>query len=143
MGTYGRTILGTELGNINLSKVITLNKKIKRKLQELKRVEHKWDIIMERAFFLEDVIESQHSIDWKIRSSFNVEKERKCKDFLDVAEWLWYIKIQPPFLMFVGCISILFSLMIVLGEILIFTDLNKHLISGIVNTNQGYVIAQV
>ena len=143
MGTYGRTILGSELGAINMAKVVTLNQKIKRKIQELKRIEHRWDIIIESAFFLENVIESKHSAEWKIRPSFNVEKEGKCKGFLDAVEWLWYVKIQPLFLMFVGSISILFSIMIILGEILIFTDLHKNLFSGIVNTTQGYAIAQV
>jgi len=72
-----------EFGGLTLSKIVGLNKQVKKKVNELRRIENKWEITLQNAFFLEDIIESKHSIDWRIRSAFYIERKGKCGRFLD------------------------------------------------------------
>lgn len=72
-----------EYSTITYSKVTELNKAIKQKIKEWKRIEIKWEILLLDAFFFEDLIESEHSIDWRIRSPFSVERRGKFGRFMD------------------------------------------------------------
>mmetsp|Transcript_25067 Transcript_25067/g.22139 ORF Transcript_25067/g.22139 Transcript_25067/m.22139 type:complete len:109 (+) Transcript_25067:177-503(+) len=103
-------------------KIVELNKQIKKKINELKRAEIKWDIVLKNSFFLEDVIESEHSIDWRIRSAFFEERRGKFGKIMDHLEWLWYVKLQKIFFFFMGIACTFFSVLVFLYEIFTFED---------------------
>jgi hypothetical protein len=144
MSYYGKSVFGEELtsGNVNMKKIVQLNQQIKKKMEELRRVDCKWDIVLQNAFFLEDVIESKHSVDWKIRSTFCVENKSSFTNFLDTIKWVWFVKAQPVFLMVCGILSILMSLIIVVGEIVIFEGFNIPLLSELVNSAAGFLLTE-
>ena len=75
--------IAKEFGSLTLAKIVALNKQVKKKANELRRIENKWEITLQHTFFLEDIIESKHSIDWRIRSAFYIERKGKCGRFLD------------------------------------------------------------
>lgn len=75
--------LAREYDHMTYDKIVELNKQIKKKINELKRAEIKWDIVLKNSFFLEDVIESEHSIDWRIRSAFFEERRGKFGKIMD------------------------------------------------------------
>jgi len=88
-------------------------------------------------------LKAKHSIDWKIRSSFSVESKGAFANCLDTIEWVWYVKVEPCFFTFVGIATVIFSVMIVVGEILIFTGSDFGVISYLINSSGGYVMAQL
>lgn len=55
------------------SKVISLNRKLKRKIAELERMEHKYDSTLREAWVAEDVLESQSAEQWSKRSDPNAQ----------------------------------------------------------------------
>lgn len=52
------------------SKMATLNKKLKKRVKELQRVENRWDVTMNHAAHLEDVIESKNPSQWRTKPSY-------------------------------------------------------------------------
>ena len=63
--------------------MVELNCKIKLYILELKRAECKWEELLESSFLLQDVMESRHSIDHKIHSTFWEERPGKCGSLKD------------------------------------------------------------
>jgi hypothetical protein len=142
-----------EYSVMTMPKIIELNKEIKRKVNELKRVEIKWDILLKNAFFLEDIMESEHSIDWRIRSAFYVERRGKCGKFLDslgkeiydlliVLEWLWHVRLRIIVNFIFGVMSIIGSVMIFMFEVFTFEEFNVINLN-ILSPEDGFIKTQV
>lgn len=75
--------IAKDYGPLNHNKIVALNKQVKKKVLELRRIDNKWEITLHHAFFLEDIMESKHSIDWRIRSAFYIERKGKCGRLMD------------------------------------------------------------
>lgn len=64
-----------DFGDINLEKLIDLNKNIKKGLAEHIRSEKRWENLLEKAFLIEDVISSRNSSERKIKSTFWIDRK--------------------------------------------------------------------
>lgn len=70
----------------------------------MKRAETKWEILLENVFVLEDILENKNAVDFKIRSTFWVERTGDLGDLLDAFSfcflflkllvWLWHVKLK-------------------------------------------------
>lgn len=64
-----------DFGDINLQTLIELNKNIKKGLAEHIRSEKRWENLLEKAFLIEDIINSRNSSERKIKSTFWIERK--------------------------------------------------------------------
>ena len=64
------------------SKIATLNRKLKKRVNELKRVENRWDLNVKHATYLEDVIESKTPSQWRTKPSYKPSQYPKLECFL-------------------------------------------------------------
>ena len=64
-----------DFGDINMEKLIDLNKNIKKGLAEHIRSEKRWENLLEKAFLIEDIISSRNSSERKIKSTFWIDKK--------------------------------------------------------------------
>ena len=55
--------------NFNRNKAAKLNKKMTKRLSELKRLDHQWHVTVKHALMLEDLIESKNPCEWKAKIS--------------------------------------------------------------------------
>jgi hypothetical protein len=54
--------------------MIDVNKKVKKKTAEYKRANTKWEHICSECFLLEDLIDNEFSVHYKIRSTLRCQK---------------------------------------------------------------------
>lgn len=92
-----------------------MNKTVKKTLADCKRAETKYLNLLDSAFLLEDVLENQHSINFKIRSTFWVERQGILGDFIEKLLWLYYVKINAALKLIAGVVFSLFSIIIIYG----------------------------
>jgi len=55
--------------NFNRNKAAKLNKKMTKRLSELKRLDHQWHVTVKHALMLEDLIESRNPCEWRAKIS--------------------------------------------------------------------------
>lgn len=150
-------IIANEYGALSHGKIVALNKQVKIKVNELRRNDHKWEITLQKAFFLEDIIESKHSIDWRIRSAFYIERKGKCGRFIDSigihflstffpnfsTEWIWYVKLEQIFHFIFGILFVGFSIGVFFAET--FTFDNSHFFSfqSFIQSEDGFAKSHV
>jgi hypothetical protein len=138
---------------LSMPKIIDLNQEVKKKINALKRSEIKWDILLKNAFFLEDIMESEHSIDWRIRSAFYVERRGKCGKILDnlgrkspdiflFLEWLWFVRLRIIMNFIFGVLSILGSVAVFIFEVFTFEEFNVVNLN-ILSKEDGFIKTQV
>lgn len=80
--------MAEELGKVDAKKLVQLHTNVKRKVNELRRLECEAEGIADDAFFLEDVINSRNSRDKRIRSSFAHPREGFWKAFETLSNYL-------------------------------------------------------
>jgi len=59
------------------SKIATLNKRMKKRVNELKRIENRWDVTQKHAAYLEDITESKNPSQWRTKPSYKPSKYPK------------------------------------------------------------------
>ncbi|KAL4502427.1 hypothetical protein ABPG72_012014 [Tetrahymena utriculariae] len=116
--------LSRDLTDINMNKIVQLNRQVKKSITDYLRAETKWQILLDNAFLVEDILENQFSIHYKIRSTFWVERSGYVGDILDKIQWFWYVKIKSNLKLILGVIFSIFSLIIIYGELSMFLDLD-------------------
>ena len=70
--------------NYSRKKIITLHKKMKKKLALMRRFDHKWDATSKRAFFLEDLIDSDGPEEWRSKLSYTPTRFSSLEGILSV-----------------------------------------------------------
>ncbi|KAL4503388.1 hypothetical protein ABPG72_000994 [Tetrahymena utriculariae] len=108
-------------GVINVNKLASLNKETKQLVQQLKREQTKWDYLLDKAFFTEDLKKNKDSSENKIDSEFYVNRQGKLGHFIDVAYWFWNCKAKQIFMIICAFTFGMLSLLVLLGEISIFS----------------------
>lgn len=72
-----------EIGSLNIEKLASLHKQIKKGMEEHKRAETCWEDVLENAFLMEDIIDNRNSRDHKMRSTFWIERLGNCNNIMD------------------------------------------------------------
>lgn len=60
--------------NLDLNKIYGINREIKEKQMLVRRINMYWEKIIDEALLLEDIIDNKFSSDYKIKSTFWVER---------------------------------------------------------------------
>jgi len=136
-------IIAKDYGALNHNKIVNLNKQVKKKVLELRRIENKWEITLQHAFFLEDIMESQHSIDWRIRSAFYIERKGKFGRLIDSLEWVWYVKLEQIFYFVVGIAFVIFSIGVFLAETFTFDNSHFFNVLSFLESGNGFYKSQI
>ncbi len=95
----------------------------------------RWEELLESAFLLEDVIDSRNSIDHKISSTFWVSRRGSFGDIYDKLMWFWYVKLRTKVYFVVFLVTMIMSLLVVLGEVTLFTDLARGAFEGLLGSD--------
>ena len=94
---------------------------------ETKRREVTYEQVLEEAFFIEDVLKNVDSPERRINSSLMEARSGLFGAFLDSSTYLWYTKIRPKAFYLLALASIILSVTLVLGEMIILFQLNFSL----------------
>ena len=98
-----------------------VNKRVKKKASEYKRAITKWEHICTECFLLEDMIDNEFSVHYKIRSTLRYERSGIMGHYFDMLQWLWYTKIKKAYLLSLSVIFWILSSIVILSEISCFT----------------------
>lgn len=66
----------------NKDLMVKLNKKMKKRLNELRRLDTRWDMSVKDAFFLEDIIETRNPTEWRTKLSYSPSKFRGLENII-------------------------------------------------------------
>jgi len=126
-----------------MSKIIGLHCKIKRGVMDQKRAEMRWEELLEAAFLLEDVIDSRHSIDHKISSTFWVSRRGSLGAFYDKLMWFWYVKLRAKVYFVIFLLAMVMSLLVVLGEVTLFTNVANGVFEAVLGGQPDFYRTQI
>ena len=132
-----------QLGVITEEKLIDLHKNLKKTLGEYRRSHSSWDMLMDSCIALEEVISSIHNSDMRIEGVMWPSKEGPFKRFREIFDWLWYTRLKPLLCRSLGVVFYIMSILVVLGEITLFTDIPIGLIPLLYTSDHGPIINQI
>lgn len=101
------------------------------------------EIITNQAFRYEDIIANYRNPDKRIVSELWPMKKGTCKRLREIFEWLWYTRLEPFFCRILSIVCLVFSLLIILGEVTLFIDIPVGLFPLIFQNNYGPLGTQV
>lgn len=61
---------GQSVEKVTKTKIASLHKKMKKKVNEMKRLDMRWEVTVRKASFLEDVISAKNPTEWKTKRSY-------------------------------------------------------------------------
>ncbi len=98
----------------------------------MKRLDTRWDTILDKAILIEDILSSKDNPEHKIRSPFWIEREGLLGGLIDKIIWFWYVKLKKSYLLCLSFIFGILSILVLLGEFSIFTKITELSIFGMV-----------
>ncbi|CAD8073309.1 unnamed protein product [Paramecium sonneborni] len=125
-----------------ISSFCEINKRAKKKAAEYKRAKTKWDHVCTECFLLEDMIDNEFSVHYKIRSTLRYPKTGQFGHYIDILQWLWYTKIKKAYLLSLCVIFSILSSIVILSEISCFTEFDFNILSRIIKVN-GFIQTQI
>lgn len=118
-----------------------MNANIKNRLLESKRREVTYEQTLEEAFLIEDLILNISSPDRKVHSNLiKLRKGTKWGSVQDRCFFAWHILIKPKLFMLLAALTILLSLELVAGELIILFDMKYTLFGLLPNTENGRIL---
>ncbi|CAK69912.1 unnamed protein product (macronuclear) [Paramecium tetraurelia] len=117
-----------------------VNKRVKKKVSEYKRAKTKWEHVCSECFLLEDMIDNEFSVHYKIRSTLRYERSGFMGHYLDMFQWLWYTKIKKAYLLSLSVIFWILSSIVILSEISCFTQFDVNILRRMINMNGFFQI---
>lgn len=132
-----------QLGIITESKLVDLHKNLKKTLSEYRRSHSSWDMLMDSCIMLEDIIASMHSSDKKLKGMMWTPKEGPFSRYREILEWLWYTRAKPMLCRTLAVCFYIMSVLVVLGEITLFTDIPVGLIPLMFREDHGPIMNQI
>ena len=147
----------TEVGPLSHSKIVALNRKIRKNLREMRRIENKYDTTLQDALQAEDVILCQSAEQWGDRlGSENAPQTgfAKCQNAiskpfviafykLETTGYFWYTRVEQIIYLIFGIIFSIFSVIVFLAEILTFDDVRILDITNLMKQGDSFVKSQV
>jgi len=150
--------MAANFGIVTYKKIVDLHVYVKQKYKALRRAESKLDKTIKEGLFLEDVIASESSSEWKIKTVLRPTRVGCCGKLIDALgtfihlfvnrkEWIWHNKIDRFFYSLVGIITIVLSVGVFLLEVLTFLNTKNSFMTLTVNTfiktGSGFLKSQV
>lgn len=132
-----------QLGLITEEKLIDLHKNLKKTLAEYRRSSSTWEVLMDSCIMLEDIITSIHSSDKKLTGITWTPKVGPFIRLREITEWLWYTRVKPLVCRSLAVCFGIMSVLVVLGEITLFTDIPIGLIPLLYTEDHGPVMNQI
>jgi hypothetical protein len=84
--------------------------------------------VLEKAFFIEDVLKNKGNPDFKLRSNLIQPREGAIGNLIDRLDFLWHTIVRPKFYYLLAFIAIILSLQLVVGELIILFNLQFSLL---------------
>ena len=106
---------------MTIQKLIDLNKDTKVMASHLQRSRSRWDCLLDSAYLSEDIL---NSVDKSyFDSEFYIPKESSCiRSIVDKLFWVWHCKLKDLGKLLCSLVFLLLSLVVLLGEISVFTN---------------------
>lgn len=106
-----------------------------RKLTHLRRLETEYEVTLQRAFFLEDILSSQSAQDWRSKQSYSAPSIGLCEGLVSSIEYNWHKHILKRISFIGGVLLIGLSILVFFAEILNSYDfqlfnVNHFLVAG-------------
>jgi hypothetical protein len=120
-----------------------MHRKAKRLSAEYNRAKTKWEIVCEDTFLIEDLLENRHSVEKRIRSTLWQQRRGSCGKIVDTLSWCWYTKLKRVYLVSLFAVFTLLSLIVLLGEISIFTHVDINILAHLLQDDYGFIRVQV
>jgi hypothetical protein len=90
--------------------IVKLNAAVKNQIMETKRREVTYEQVLEKAFFIEDVLNNMDNRDFKLRSNLIQPRVGPLGELIDKGTFLWYTILRPKFFSVLSLLSIILSL---------------------------------
>ena len=132
-----------EFGILTEAKLAGLHKQLKKGMEEYKRAETCWEDVLEDAFLMEDILDNRNSIDHKMKSTFWIERNGNCNNMIDTLLWFWNVKIKHRVGRIMAMIFAGLSVIVVVGEITIFSDMKAIEFKDFTSAGRGFFATQV
>ncbi|CDW77697.1 UNKNOWN [Stylonychia lemnae] len=123
--------------------LVELNRQLKFQLQETKRRQVTYEQQLEKTFFIEDLYNNIESKDRKIHSELIKLRDGKIGSILDQIEWVWYIKVKPTLYKFLAFFSVLMSITLVIGELIILFKLDFQILDLVPKNEMGTLMFNI
>ncbi|KAM3130152.1 hypothetical protein pb186bvf_017755 [Paramecium bursaria] len=127
----------SDLIEINMEKMIEINKNTKNLVAEYRRAQVKWEQVCKESFWMEDLEFNQFN--FKIKSTLYETQD----GWTGLITYKWNTKYRALYLKAMSIIFFTFSLIIILGEISIFTKYDWNLIAHIMSKEYSFWTIQI
>lgn len=110
---------------------------------ETKRREVTYEQVLEKAFFIEDVVNNLDNRELKLRSNLIQPREGALGEFIDKLAFAWYTRLRPKLFTLLALFSVVLSLQLVVGELIILFNFEFSLLDLIPNTPYSQVFVNI
>ncbi len=111
-------------------------------MQDLQRIESKWDEILDLAFLTEDIIKTEQAGSQSINSVFWIPRSGSIGQLLDKASWLWHVRMRHMFSLFLLALFLVCSTLVFLGELSTFTTKEISIFYLLLDAQEGFFSIQ-
>lgn len=132
-----------DISSVNQEKLVQINKELKKILSEKERSRHRFNMLLNEAVLLEDIVNSHNSTQRKVISSQIRQRNGKFVRTREIVEWLWLTRIKPMICRIIGILFMFMSILIVLGECTLFTAQPIGLFPLMVQDSHGVYYTQL
>mmetsp|Transcript_25895 Transcript_25895/g.45749 ORF Transcript_25895/g.45749 Transcript_25895/m.45749 type:complete len:439 (+) Transcript_25895:3436-4752(+) len=132
-----------ELGEITEDRLVSLHRDLKSTLSEYNRAQCRWEMFIENALALEDVIASYDSPNKKVDSPLWVKRLGRFANSVDTIEWYWLTRVRPLICRALSVVCVVLSVLVVLGELTLFIDTPVGLFPIFFYEEHGAVLTQL
>ncbi|CAG9330056.1 LMBRD2_3 [Blepharisma stoltei] len=108
-----------QFGNLPEKRLSEINYDIKKEIDELERVKYKYNSLIEKAMFLEDITNSYNSTQKKVISYMIPQRGGSYIKVKEFFEWIWLTRFRPIVYRLLGILFAIMSVCVVLEEITI------------------------
>ena len=132
-----------QLGQITMKTLIKLHKSLKDTLAEYQRSKFRWEVMIEEALYLEDIITASDSPFKRIVFSFKEPKSGWFSRKTEVVQWFWLTRMKPLLFRVLGVLFVGMSVLVVLGETTLFLDFPVGVFPLWFAKDHGMVVTQL
>mmetsp|Transcript_6795 Transcript_6795/g.10613 ORF Transcript_6795/g.10613 Transcript_6795/m.10613 type:complete len:639 (+) Transcript_6795:108-2024(+) len=129
--------------DITKAKLVDLHRNLKRAVLALRRAKHEWNLLVEEAFDMEDVMSNRTEISKRFKSTLHPPRVGFVGGVLDRLEWEWKVKMRFPTFRALAVLFGIFSVIVVWSEVTIFSDKSLSPLSHILFPSMSYFGLQI